>query len=217
MKTILALTLALALAGCATGQREYYAAETARHSAEQARWTSMAEIAKTGDATTKAVAVAVMGGSRAISQATAAPVNEALQWASILIPGLTQVAGMRYNYLSNQTQSNNAASVAISTNGTLATIAGRIQAPGATSTINNTLSGTGNLGSGTYTTTDNTSVPTVVNQPAPIVVNQPAPIVVNQPAPLVVNQPAPIVVNQPAPIVVNQPAPIVVQQNVPAL
>jgi hypothetical protein len=211
MKTILALTLALALAGCATGQKEYYAAETARHSAEQARWTSMAEIAKTGDATTKAVAVAVMGGSRASSQATAAPVNEALQWASILIPGLTQVAGMRYYYLSNQTQSNNAASVAISTNGTLAGIAGRIQAPGATSTstTTNTLSGTGNLGSGTYATTDNTSIPTVVNQPAPLVVNQPAP--------LVVNQPAPIVVNQPAPIVVNQPAPIVVHQNVPTL
>lgn len=28
--------------------------------------------------------------------------NEALQWASILVPGLTQVAGMRYNYLSRE-------------------------------------------------------------------------------------------------------------------
>ena len=94
MKLILALITAVALSGCAQGQHEYYATETARHAAEQARWTSMAEIAKTGDATT----------------------NEALQWASILVPGLTQVAGMRYNYLSNQTQSNNAASVTISTN-----------------------------------------------------------------------------------------------------
>lgn len=181
MKLILALITAVALTGCATGQKEYYAAETARHTAEQARWTSMAEIAKTGDATTKAVAVAVMGGARGSSQATVAPTNEALQWASILVPGLTQVAGMRYNYLSNQTQSNNAASVAISTNSTLANIAGKIQAPGATSTITNTLSGIGNLGSGTYTDTDSTSVPTVVLQPTPLVVTQPSPLVVNVP------------------------------------
>jgi len=191
-KLTLVLTLALALTGCATGQKEYYAAETARHGAEQARWTSMAEIAKTGNDTTKAVAVAVMGGSRGSSQATAAPANEALQWASILVPGLTQVAGMRYNYLSNQTQSNNAAAVAVSTNSTMVGIAGKIQsAPTTNTTTNTTLSGTGNLGSGTYTTTDNTSTPTVVTQPTPTIVN---PVVVTQPAPLVVTQPTPIVV-----------------------
>lgn len=186
MKLILALVTAIALTGCATGQKEYYAAETARHTAEQARWTSMAEIAKTGDATTKAVAVAVMGGARGSSQATVVPANEALQWASILVPGLTQVAGMRYNYLSNQNQSNNAASVAISTNGTLANIAGRIQSAPSITNNSTVLSGTGNLGSGTYTTTDNTSTPTIVTQPTPVIVTQPAPTIVTQPVPIIV-------------------------------
>jgi hypothetical protein len=119
------------------------------------------------------MAIALGQPQAAHSAIAAPPTNQALQWASILVPGLTTIAGMRYNYLSQEVASNNAASVAISTNNTMAAISGQIQAPGAITTITDrhdtvtTLSGTGTLGSGDYITT-----------PAPVVVPPVAPVVV---------------------------------------
>ena len=152
MKYLL-LPLAL-LAGCSTTAYEQYAKST--EAASVARSNALAEIAKSGDSSAKVAAVmalALGGGSQTQLQAPAT--NEALQWASVLVPGLTSVMGMRYNYLSQQNASNNATAVAVSTNETMLGIAGKIQAPVANITTTTTLSGTGNLGSGSYTTNAN--------------------------------------------------------------
>ena len=153
MKKLLALAFAVALAGCASPDYSQYAKSAEASSV--ARSQALAEIAKSGDSSAKVAAVMALAlgqGSGGQNTIQAPQASQALQWASILVPGLTQVAGMRYNYLSQQTQSNNATALGISTNSTFAGIAGKIQAPGAITTT--TLSGTGNLGSGTYSTTD---------------------------------------------------------------
>lgn len=187
MKTILTLiTAMLVLTGCAsTDYAQYSKAQTdiatARHNADAEKYKAFAAIAQQGDATAKVAAVMAMamgqGGSGAPNTLQAPQTNEALQWASILVPGLTQVMGMRYNYLSAQTQSNNATALGISTNGTFSDIAGKIQAPGSVTT--NTLSGTGTLGSGAYSTQDRHDVVT----PAPVItpVTPIVPVVVNPP------------------------------------
>ena len=163
VKTILSFVLvALALTGCASTEYGQYSKAqtdiaTARHAADAAKYKAMSDIAASGDSSAKVAAVMAMalGGNSGVQTTIQAPqASQALQWASILVPGLTQVAGMRYSYMSQQTSSNNATALGISTNATFAGIAGKIQAPGATTT----LSGTGNLGSGTYGTTDRNDV-----------------------------------------------------------
>lgn len=165
MKTILTLILfALALAGCSTNDYAQYSKAqtdiaTARHAADAAKYKAMSDIAASGDSGAKIAAVMAMamgqaGGTQNTIQAPQA--SQALQWASILVPGLTQVMGMRYSYMSQQNSSNNAAALGISTNSTFAGIAGKIQAAPTITTT--TLSGTGNLGSGTYSTTDRNDV-----------------------------------------------------------
>lgn len=158
--TLLIACAALALTGCASNDYALYAkgqaeSDTARHNADAAKYKAMSDIAASGDSSAKVAAVMAMalGGNSGVQTTIQAPqASQALQWASILVPGLTQVAGMRYNFMSQQTQSNNATALGISTNSTFAGIAGKIQAPGAITTT--TLSGTGNLGSGTYGTAD---------------------------------------------------------------
>jgi len=165
---ILPIFLVVALAGCASTEYAQYSKAqtdiaTARHTADAAKYKALADIAASGDSSAKVAAVmalALGGGQGAGPVALAAPQSSsALQWASILVPGLTQVAGMRYAFLSQQTASNNATSLGISTNSTFAGIAGKIQAPGSVTT--NTLSGTGALGGGTYTTSDNHTTSTL--------------------------------------------------------
>ena len=205
MKTLLiasVLTTSL-LMGCANTEYLAYSKaqteiEVSKNLALSAKYKAMEAIAASGDATAKVAAVMALsmgsqgGSSQGASIAAPAP-NQALQWASVIVPGVTQVLGMRYNYLSTVQQSNNSAAVAQSTNASFVGIAGKIQA---TNTSNTILSGTGSLGTGTYTTTDNTSTPTVVN---PLVITQPEPVIVD---PTVVN---PVVVN---PLIVN---PVVVK------
>ena len=149
----------LLITGCATGDyAQYSKAQTdiavARHAADAAKYRAMSDIAASGDSAAKVAAVMAMamGGSGAQTTIQAPQVSEALQWASILVPGLTQISGMRYNYLSQQALSNNATALGISNNSTFAGLAGKIQAPGSVTT--NTLSGTGTLGSGAYSTQD---------------------------------------------------------------
>lgn len=195
--TLLPLLSLLVLAGCANPEyAQYSKAQTdiaiARHTADAAKYKAMADIAAQGDSSAKVAAVMAMalGGNTNSAQTSiqAPQASAALQWASILVPSLTQVAGMRYNYLSTQTQSNNAAAVAISTNGTfasmgnsigsagvagntaLADMAGKIQAPAANITTTTTLSGTGTLGSGAYSTVDTHAVDNHTVTPAPVVV-----------------------------------------------
>jgi len=157
MKTI-AIIIALVLSGCANTEYAQYAKSS--EAASVARSQALAEIAKSGDtAAVAAVMALAMGAGQ--SQLQAPPQNQALSWAQVLVPGLTSVMGMRYQYLGTVAQSNNAAATAQSTNATFGNIAGLIQAP---TTI---LSGTGTLGSGTYTPPSVVS-PTVV-QPVTVI------------------------------------------------
>lgn len=173
MKKLITISVvALALSGCATNEYKLYAdaqaaVETAKYTADAAKYKAMSDIAASGTESAKVAAVmAIALGNQSNAQSTrlqAPQASQALQWAQVLVPGLTQVAGMRYNYLSTQTQSNNSARVSESTNATFLGIAGKIQAPAAnittttttTSTDNHTqtLAGTGTLGTGAYSTT----------------------------------------------------------------
>ena len=200
MKKLLSVVLlALIVSGCANTEYLAYSKaqteiEVSKNLALSAKYKAMEVIAQSGDATAKVAAVMALSmGSQGVSSqgaSIAAPApNQALQWASVLVPGVTQVLGMRYQYLSTVQQSNNSAAVSQSTNASFVGIAGKIQAQNTSNTSNTSntiLSGTGSLGTGTYgvSSTDNTSVPTVVTQPTPTVVN---PLVVTQPTPLVVN------------------------------
>lgn len=179
MKLLALIFAALALVGCAsTDYAQYSKAQTdiatARHNADAEKYKAFAAIAQQGDATAKVAAVMAMamgqGGSGAQNTLQAPQANEALQWAGILVPGLTQVAGIAANMRVGIAQSNNAARVAESTNSTFAGIAGLIQAAPTVTTTN----------------TDRHDVYT----PAPVIVNTPTPLV-----PVVVNPPT--VINPP--------------------
>lgn len=187
MKTLILLTAALALTGCAsTDYAQYTKAQTdiaaARHNADAARYQALASIAKDGTDSARVAAVMALalsaGSQQQAAQIVAPQASQALQWASILVPGLTQVAGMHFNYLGQQTQSNNAAALGISTNATFASIAGPIQAPGAITTTTmtdrndttNILLGTGTLGGGAYSTTDRNDVTSPIVQIVPTVI-----------------------------------------------
>jgi hypothetical protein len=76
------------------------------------------------------------------------------EWLGIVIPSLIQGYGIHANQIIATTQSNNSRDVAMSTNQAFVGIAGQIQAPAANVTTTTTLSGTGVLGSGSYTTTE---------------------------------------------------------------
>lgn len=190
LKTLAVALCALSLTACASPDYEQYSKAqvniaTAKHQAEAAKYKALSDIASSADNTAKIAAVMALAlgsqGSNTPSTLQAPQASQALQWASILVPGLTQVAGMRYNFLSQQTQSNNATALGMSTNNTFVGLAGKIQAPGSTSTYTSTttLSGTGNLGSGTYSTTDrndSTSSAPIVVTPVTVV----PPVVINQ-------------------------------------
>src|ERR1035437_2068918 len=167
---ILILVSALALMGCASPDYAKYAEanqaiETARHNADAAKWQAMADIAAQGDSSAKVGAVMAMAmggqGSAASGNGLRAPEpNQALQWASILVPSLTQVAGMRYQYLSSTVQSNNARDVAVSTNQTFGNLGASIAAAGA-----NGLTAVSNTAAAGFTALTETSA--LIQAPAP--------------------------------------------------
>lgn len=173
VKTLTAVACVLSLTACASPDYEQYSKAqvniaTAKHQADSAKYKALSDIASSGDSTAKIAAVMALAlgsqGSNTQSTMQAPQSSQALQWASILVPGLTQVAGMRYNFLSQQVQSNNATALGISTNSAFVGIAGSIQAPGSVTT--NTLSGAGTLGSGAYSTSDRHDT---TKTPAPVV------------------------------------------------
>jgi hypothetical protein len=138
MKLILTSVLLLALTGCATNDYKLYA-ETQQKIAqsqamvETARYAALSDIAKQGDTTAKVVAVMSlqMGSSnnnnnRSTINAPVTMGDKALQWASVLVPSLTQLYGINANRQLAITQSNNQAAVAQSTNATFATMNGNM-------------------------------------------------------------------------------------------
>lgn len=189
MKNLL-LVFVLFLSGCGTENYKHYADTQARIAisnseiqarvtiaaaeAAAARYNALSKLAESGTESSKIAAVMAIAlnqngdtGSAKVQQpavnAIQPPQNsEAIQWASILVPSLTQVLGISANMRVATTQSDNAAAVAISTNNAFVGMANKIQAPAAniTTTTSNTLSGSGVLGSGSYATTANPSTVT---------------------------------------------------------
>jgi hypothetical protein len=131
----LATTLAvLSLVGCAsTDYTKYSETQVAiaryKAEAEKARYAVLAEIVKKGDPTASVAAVMSMqmgmgGGNQ--DQRLEAPRNsgdDALKWASLLLPTAIQGFGIYSNAKVATTQSNNATTTALSTNSTFASIA----------------------------------------------------------------------------------------------
>ena len=133
---ILALTVAVTTVGCATNKDYQMYAETqqkiaqANAMAETARYAALAEIAKTADPGARVAAVmsinfGAQGSNSPRANQVAAPRtfgDTALQWTSVLLPGLTNIYGITANRQVAITQSNNQAAVAQSTNATFATM-----------------------------------------------------------------------------------------------
>lgn len=184
--TLLAVCVA-ALTGCASGDYKLYAEgqskiESAKYLAEAERWKAMGSIAANGTESAKIAAVVAMamsgqqgGGGNGGTKIQAPQANEALQWASLLVPSITQLAGISANVKLGMAQSDNAARVAMSTNDAFVGIAGKIQAPAvaaanvttttttnttSSADVSTTFSGTGVLGSGSYATAANPTTTT---------------------------------------------------------
>ena len=172
MKLVLTLAAAL-ITGCSTAGDYYKSVDNsnarnvemvqAHAQAEAARYQALARIAESGDAASRvaaAMALALSGQGLRVQAAVAQPQqNEALQWASVLVPGVTQGLGIYYSAKTSINASDNATALGINTNATFGRFASEINSP------------------------------VVVTQPAPTIVTQPAPVVVRPEVvnPVVVN------------------------------
>ena len=180
MKYVLAGLLAsVVLVGCSSSG-DYYKSVDASNArnvelvqaqavADAARYAALAKIAETGDATAKVAATMALAlGSNARVQAAAVAQpqrSEALEWASILVPGVTQGMGIYYNAQTSMNANNNATRLGIDTNTVYKHFASEINDP------------------------------TVVTQPSPVIVTQPEPTIVQPEVvrPEIVIQPLPTV------------------------
>lgn len=178
----LLVLVVVAVSGCGTTEYVQYAktqevVAVAKANAEAARYRALGDIASSGDSSAKVAAVMALAlgqsGGRGEGVGIAAPErSQALQWASILVPGLTQIYGIRANADVSMRSSDNAMKTSIATTGGFVSMGDKIQAPGSSSSVvstttTNTYSVSGNSGSDSG---DRVSVPTVVTQPAPMVV-----------------------------------------------
>jgi hypothetical protein len=97
MKAAAAAIAAIALAGCASNAEYFAAIDRANQAAaevETARFSALAHLAETGDDATRmaaAMALAMSAGAASSIFAPQMPQNQALAWASILVPSLTQL------------------------------------------------------------------------------------------------------------------------------
>lgn len=195
-KTILllvAIFVAAVTSGCAS-QGGYYAAvqasnqaqieiAKARAQADEARYRALADVANTGDPSARvAVAMALaLGGGDAKPAAGAqavAPVpmrSEALEWASILAPTLTNVGLGIVNAATVRHQASMTRDIAVSTNATFGQLGASIKSDViTTSTTTNSVGDYSGSQSGTSgqigNRSDSTHSPTVVTQPTPVIV-----------------------------------------------
>jgi hypothetical protein len=95
--TILAAGLALFLTGCATNYDAYIKAVEAQSAAETSRLVALTRIAESGDASAKSAAVMALALSGGKLQAVQPPRSVALEWASLLVPSLTNLYGIHVN------------------------------------------------------------------------------------------------------------------------
>lgn len=140
---ILILTGALALTGCSTAGDYYKSVDAsnqhnvqlakAHAEAEAIRYQALMRIAESGDATAKVaatMALALGANTRQAQAAVAQPQrSEALEWASILVPGVTQGLSIYYNSKQAINANNNATALGINTNATFGQFASEINAP----------------------------------------------------------------------------------------
>jgi hypothetical protein len=129
---IIAIAVLLLLTGCATSKEyaSYLAAHQAAHeakaSAEKARFAAIAEIAKNANdpsARTAAVMALAMGKSESQVTPPAPPQDKVLQWASILMPTLTNIATAGFSYRAGVVASNNSRDVTVAGYNTFGTMA----------------------------------------------------------------------------------------------
>ena len=129
---IIAIAVLLLLTGCATSKEyaSYLAAHQAAHeakaSAEKARLSAIAEIAKNSNdpsARTAAVMALAMGKGDSQVVPPAPPQDKVLQWASILMPTLTNIATAGFSYRAGVVASNNSRDVTVAGYNTFGTMA----------------------------------------------------------------------------------------------
>ena len=174
MKTIITILVATILTGCASTDYNKYtdmqiSIQTARSNAEAEKYKAIAAIAQSGDTTAKVAAMFSLQSNGQNQQAVqlAAPKSTSdniRDWVGILVPSLIQGYGIHANTQMGMRQSDNATALGMSTNTAFVGMAGHIQAPAAN--ITTTLSGTGTLGSGSYST--DTHAITGSYNPAPV-------------------------------------------------
>lgn len=188
-----AIILALLLSACASPEYTQYTATqqaiaASRAQADTARYQALASIASRGDsAASVAAAMALaMGGQSQAPQIAPPQASQALQWAQVLVPGITQAYAIGKSADVAINSSNNAALTSANTMAAFVGVAGKIQAPviaapvtpqanvtttttstvsGDTITSGDTLSGTGVLGSGSYSTQANPVTTTTTTSP----------------------------------------------------
>ena len=131
MRVLVVAGLAV-LTGCASSKEytSYLAAHQAAHeskaAAEKARYAAIAEIAKNSQdpaARTAAVMALAMGKSESQVTPPAPPQNEMLQWASVVVPALTNVSAGYFGYRIGVTQSNNNRDTTIASHNAFASVA----------------------------------------------------------------------------------------------
>lgn len=144
MKRLILLFVALALTACASPEYAQYTAAqssiaTARANSETARFNALASIAKDGTDSARVAAVMALALGQSSSGAQnviqAPQRSDALQWASIIIPGLTQAYAIGKSADVAINSSNNAMLTSTATTAGFVGIAGKIQAPAAASVI----------------------------------------------------------------------------------
>lgn len=142
MKILITAT-ALVLTGCSTAGDYYKSVDAsnahnvqlakAHAEAEAIRYQALMRIAESGDATAKVaatMALALGANTRQAQAAVAQPQrSEALEWASILVPGVTQGLSIYYNSKQAISANNNATRLGLDTNATFGQFAGEINAP----------------------------------------------------------------------------------------
>ena len=142
MKTLITAA-ALALTGCSTAGDYYKSVDAsnahnvslakAHAEAEAIRYQALMRIAESGDATAKVaatMALALGANTRQVQAAVAQPQrSEALEWASILVPGVTQGLSIYYNTKASINANNNATALGINTNQTFGQFASEINTP----------------------------------------------------------------------------------------
>jgi len=130
MRRIATIALCFALGACATpGYVEYTQAVSlqaqAQADARRATVAAITAMANNGDATTKTMAVVMLALQNGQSQQLPVepPRDTALQWAAMIVPSVTALAGGYFGYRLGVTQSNNQAQTTQSSYGTLGSVA----------------------------------------------------------------------------------------------